>query len=261
VFKAGDLDREFARFEASQAFDLLDVGAVFFAGPFGLLVTKGYDFSTIARGTEGSGDIRTLVSDWKVEGGVARAQDVAMATNENRIALQGGLDLVNDRFDDVTIALIDAKGCVKVRQRLRGWPWAHAAAVSAKAHRAGSSSFSFTDRGGITNRLIVSDFAPLFVSAGPTLSCRSALGPQQSDVHVSSCRHAQRLLDRSQTMCASLRHALCWRDGIQSRMRTKRLRRQWIERWVRNSTSAMAMPTACAPRCSGGCIGRRPPRW
>jgi len=120
VFKGGDLDREFARFESSQTFDLLDVGAVFFVGPLGLLVTKGYDFATIAKGGQGSSEIRTIVSDWKVEGGVARAQDVAMATNENRIALQGGLDFVNERFDDVTIALVDAKGCVTVRQRIRG---------------------------------------------------------------------------------------------------------------------------------------------
>jgi len=51
---------------------------------------------------------------------VAHAQDVAMATNENRIALQGGLDFVKGRFDDVTVTLIDAKGCAKVRQKISG---------------------------------------------------------------------------------------------------------------------------------------------
>ena len=115
-----DLDREFARFESSQNFNLVDVGAFFFAGPLGLVVTKGVNFASIAQGTGGSSEIRTLVSDWKVEHGVAQAQDVAMATKENRIALQGGLDFVNNQFSDVTIALIDAKGCAKVRQRIRG---------------------------------------------------------------------------------------------------------------------------------------------
>ena len=43
-----------------------------------------------------------------------------MATNENRIALQGGLDFVKGRFDDVTVTLIDAKGCAKVRQKISG---------------------------------------------------------------------------------------------------------------------------------------------
>jgi len=120
IFKGNDLDREFARFESSQNFNLVDVGAFFFAGPVGLAVTKGYNFASIFQGSGGRSEIRQLVSEWKVVRGVAQAQDVAMATNENRIALRGGLDFVNERFDDVTVALIDAKGCAKVRQTIRG---------------------------------------------------------------------------------------------------------------------------------------------
>ncbi len=115
-----DLDREFARFESSQNFNLVDVGAFFFAGPVGLAVTKGYNFASILQGSGGRSEIRQLVSEWKVERGVAQAQDVAMATDKNRIALTGGLDFVNERFDDMTMALIDAKGCAKVRQKIRG---------------------------------------------------------------------------------------------------------------------------------------------
>ncbi len=115
-----DLDRELSRFESSQNFSLVDVSAFFFAGPLGLMVTKGYNFASIFQGAGGSTEIRTLVSDWKVERGVAQAQDVAMATKENRIALHGGLDFVDDQFNDVTMALIDAKGCAKVRQKMRG---------------------------------------------------------------------------------------------------------------------------------------------
>jgi len=120
TFNGHDLDREFSRFESSQNFNLVDLGAFFFAGPAGLAVTKGYNFASIFQGAGGNSEIRTLVSDWKIERGVAHAQDVAMATNENRIALQGGLDFVNGRFKDVTVALIDAKGCAKVRQKISG---------------------------------------------------------------------------------------------------------------------------------------------
>ena len=120
TLKGTDLDQEFARFESSQNFNLVDVGAFFFIGPVGLAVTKGYNFASIFKESGGSSEIRKLVSDWKVERGVAHAQDVAMATNKNRIALQGGLDFVNERFDDVTITLIDAKGCATVRQKIRG---------------------------------------------------------------------------------------------------------------------------------------------
>ena len=114
------LDATLSRFESSQNFNLVDAGAFFFAGPLGLVVTKGYDFASVLQGTGGSSEIRTLVSDWKVERGVAQAQDVAMATKGNRIALRGGLDFVNGRFDNVTLALIDAKGCAKVQQRISG---------------------------------------------------------------------------------------------------------------------------------------------
>ena len=88
TFSGGDLDREFAEFESSQTFDLVDVGAVLLAGPLGLLVTKGYDFASISQGAPGSSEIRALVSDWTIERGVARAEDVAMATKENRVAMR-----------------------------------------------------------------------------------------------------------------------------------------------------------------------------
>jgi len=115
-----DLDQEFSRYESSQNFNLVDVGAFFFAGPVGLAVTKGYNFASIFQGSGGRSEIRTLVSDWKVERGVAQAQDVAMATSKNRIALQGGLDFANGQFNQVIVALIDTRGCVEVRQKIRG---------------------------------------------------------------------------------------------------------------------------------------------
>ena len=115
-----DLDREFARFESSQNFNLVDVGAYIFTGPFGLVVTKGYDFGRIfkdpgdaARSGRSSPTGRSTTA-WR------RPGTWAMATKENRIALQGALDLVNERFDEVTMALIDAKGCATVRQKIRG---------------------------------------------------------------------------------------------------------------------------------------------
>lgn len=115
-----DLDGVFSRYESSQNFNLIDVGAFFFAGPLGLAVTKGYGFARILQGTGGRSDIRTLVSEWHIEGGMAKAADVALATNQNRVALQGELDFVNLQFNDVTVALIDANGCAMVQQKIRG---------------------------------------------------------------------------------------------------------------------------------------------
>jgi len=122
MIKGHDLDAELSRYESSQNFNLVDVGAFLLAGPVGLAVTKGYSFTSIFifKGNNGSTPIRTLVSDWTVEHGVARAKDAAMATEKNRIALQGGLDFVNERYDDLIMAQIDARGCAIVSQMIHG---------------------------------------------------------------------------------------------------------------------------------------------
>jgi AsmA protein len=115
-----DLDEQFARFESSQNFNLVDAGAFLFAGPLGLVVTKGYNFANIFLDAGTSSEIRAVISDWTVEAGVAQAKDVAMTTNENRIALKGGLDFYNKQFNDVTIALLDDAGCAIVKQEIHG---------------------------------------------------------------------------------------------------------------------------------------------
>ncbi len=115
-----DLDREFARFESSQSFNLVDAGAFLFAGPIGLAVTKGYDFASIFQGSGESTGIRRLFSAWKVERGIAQARDVAMTTKENRVALKGRINFIDERFEDVTMALINARGCARVQQKIRG---------------------------------------------------------------------------------------------------------------------------------------------
>ncbi|AMV73746.1 hypothetical protein JCM30471_21670 [Desulfuromonas carbonis] len=120
ILKNRDLDAELDRFESSQSFNLVDVGAFFIAGPLGVLVTKGYNFASLLTGAGGSSEIRTLVSDWQVEQGVAQARDAALATGEHRLALQGGLDFASERFVDLTVAMIDAKGCALVEQRITG---------------------------------------------------------------------------------------------------------------------------------------------
>jgi AsmA protein len=120
VLDIGDLDKEFSHYESTQNFNLIDVGAFFLAGPLGVAVTKGYDYARILKKSEGRTTIRTLISQWKVERGIAQAEDVALATPENRIAMTGGLDLVDDTYDDVTVALIGPQGCVRVAQKIRG---------------------------------------------------------------------------------------------------------------------------------------------
>jgi len=120
TLKGRDLDAEFSRFESSQHFNLVDLGALFFAGPIGLVVTKGYNFANVLRGPAGSSAIPVLVSDWKIQQGVAQPQDVALTTKLHRLALTGRLDFNSGKFDAVTLALIDPQGCAIVKQRITG---------------------------------------------------------------------------------------------------------------------------------------------
>ena len=115
-----DLDKELKRYDSTRNFNLVDAGALFFAGPIGIAVTKGYDFSKLFQGKSGTTVIQEVISEWRIEHGIAEAQDVAIATRENYLALQGGLDFVNKRFEHLTLALIDPHGCTRIRQKIRG---------------------------------------------------------------------------------------------------------------------------------------------
>lgn len=116
-----DLDRFLTRYEESQSVSLADAGAFLVAGPLGTALLKGYRVAGIYQAArEEKGTLRRLVSDWKVKNGVAEAKDVALSTRGNRLALTGKLDFVGERFDDVTVSLLDEKGCARATQKIRG---------------------------------------------------------------------------------------------------------------------------------------------
>jgi AsmA protein len=84
-------------------------------------VLKGYRYGELYYQTQGGkGAITRFVSHWKIRNGKADAADCALATHHNRAALKGTLDLVNDRYENVVVALLDDKGCVKVKQGISG---------------------------------------------------------------------------------------------------------------------------------------------
>jgi hypothetical protein len=116
-----DLDKVLSSYETSQKFNLVDVGAFFIAGPLSTVALKSYrygDFYNQTRG--GQGTITQFISHWKIKGGVADATDCALATRHNRVALKGKLDLVGEQYDNVTVALLDDKGCAKFKQDISG---------------------------------------------------------------------------------------------------------------------------------------------
>jgi len=130
-----DLDLMLKKYERSQNFNLVDVGAFFVAGPLGTLLTKGYTFGSVyEESLGGKSTILKLVSEWKIKNGVAEADDVALSTRQSRVALKGRLDFVNEQFDNVTVAILDEEGCVRFSQKIHG-PFRHPIVEKAGALR------------------------------------------------------------------------------------------------------------------------------
>ena len=116
-----DLDKVLSSYETSQKFNLVDLGAFFIAGPLSTVALKGYRYGDVYNQTRGGqGTITQFISHWKIKDGVADATDCALATHHNRVALKGKLDLVSERYDNVTVALLDDKGCAKFKQSISG---------------------------------------------------------------------------------------------------------------------------------------------
>ena len=116
-----DLDKVLSKYETSQQFDLFDVGAFFIVGPLGPVALRGYRYGDVYYHTQGGkGAITRFVSHWKIKNGEADAVDCALATHHNRVALKGKLNLVNERFDNVTVATLDEKGCARFKQSISG---------------------------------------------------------------------------------------------------------------------------------------------
>jgi len=116
-----DLDKALSSYEASQTFNLVDVGAFLIAGPLGSAALKGYRYGDVYYQTQGGrGAITKLTSYWKIKDGVAEASDCALATHHYRVALKGKLNLVSERYENVIVALLDDKGCAQLKQSISG---------------------------------------------------------------------------------------------------------------------------------------------
>ncbi|MDD5210409.1 MAG: AsmA family protein [Elusimicrobiales bacterium] len=115
-----DLDAVISKLERSQNFNLLDAGAFLLAGPLGPAVTKSYNFVDLGFSRGKDGKISRLASVWKLENGSAVTEDVAMATLHYRLAMEGRLDFAGLRFDGMTAAILDKRGCAAYSQKING---------------------------------------------------------------------------------------------------------------------------------------------
>lgn len=117
-----DLDGFVRSLRQSRQVDLVDVGAYLFAGPVGTLLSKSFDLAVVYRELheEKSQAIDRAVFHWTIENGIARAKDVALRTRENRVAVSGAIDLRRQRYDGITLAVLDDKGCAELTEEISG---------------------------------------------------------------------------------------------------------------------------------------------
>jgi uncharacterized protein involved in outer membrane biogenesis len=116
-----DIDALIMKNERSQNFNLVDLAAFLLAGPIGPVLTKSYNFARLLEESQGgNGAVRKLVSVWKVKDGIAEAREVALASKKQRIAMTGGLNFINERFVDVTVAVLDKQGCAVYSEKVHG---------------------------------------------------------------------------------------------------------------------------------------------
>ena len=115
-----DLDDVIDKFKRSQEFNFADVGAVMFAGPAGLAITKGSDFARLAFTKAGdSTDVKHFFADWRIVNGKLKTHDVALSTNNNLITTFGWYDIQNDSLD-FNLVILDKRGCELAGQQIFG---------------------------------------------------------------------------------------------------------------------------------------------
>jgi hypothetical protein len=118
-----DFDKALDEFQKMGAYGFQDFAALITLGPLGTMVSHGYDqLEALEKMMAAKGDstIKKIVSAWKVSNGVAAASDVAFSTKRNRMAIAGRLDFTNKRFHELTLAVVDPKGCVVNKETIDG---------------------------------------------------------------------------------------------------------------------------------------------
>ena len=115
-----NVDDFLKKYKETRDFNLLDIGVIVYAGPIGLLATKGTDFARIkVTDRRKQSKIDRMISDWKIVGDSLKVEDVALRTGSNRIALKGWYSYKSDSLD-FHIGVLDKKGCSILTQGFSG---------------------------------------------------------------------------------------------------------------------------------------------
>jgi hypothetical protein len=118
-----DIDDILQKFQKSQRINLTDIGAVVLVGPLGIVATKGSDFVVLAStdlNINQSTRITKLLTRWDIHRQTLTSEDVAIATTQNRLALDGSINFEKDSIPGIRVAVVDKNGCALMDQQLYG---------------------------------------------------------------------------------------------------------------------------------------------
>jgi uncharacterized protein YhdP len=113
-----DLDAIADKIGAAKGADLAKLGGSLVSGL--LAPVAGQAAGIAGSSSQPKTVIRTLVSDWKINHGIAETQDVALATAKNTLALRGAVNLINKTFQNFYVGVVDPKGCSKAKIQVSG---------------------------------------------------------------------------------------------------------------------------------------------
>jgi AsmA protein len=123
-------DLQVPEFDPDALLSAIRKGESAFLARMGALLLPSPLFTAAAGGllgpdTEGEkegeeGPVKMLVSHWTIKNGMFEAEDVALATKGHRVALTGRIDLPGGQFDNITVALVDDRGCARAGQTVQG---------------------------------------------------------------------------------------------------------------------------------------------
>ena len=121
VVEGLDVDRLVNGLLKSQEMTLTDIGGFALAGPLALLVTKGGNYTGALQGAlAGETRIPALLTELKIADQKVNFQDVALATDSNRVAVAGHLNLMDQTYGPIEVQILNESGCELFGTKLKG---------------------------------------------------------------------------------------------------------------------------------------------
>jgi len=117
-----DINQIVQAIKDSRETDAKDIGSFLLTGPVGILASQIVDLGW--GGDSFHSDYQTQIPQLRfnsaITNGVLNLQDTAFATDEFRMAFDGGVDVGNFSFADFTFSILDDAGCADIQQTLNG---------------------------------------------------------------------------------------------------------------------------------------------